>query len=335
MVPNLSYFVYLAGDLPEAGIAELISLLKPMQQSSLQRVSNRLIIIKGDVDIERLWSQMALIKWAGIIHARVSGLQYEELKALPWDSILPATRVLVALHGFEGQVKAPIENLILSAIEASSYRVELKPSKAQAVIHIFRTTDSFYIGTSKPAPRRRWFDRRPRARPFFHPTSLHPRLSRLMINLAAPHDNAVVLDPFCGTGSIPLEASLIGLRGLASDISLKMCKGTLLNARRLGITELDVVQADARHLPFRRVDAIVTDLPYGRSSSLYGMEMDELLHSFFNELAFLVEPKRRCVILYSYELEKYVQDARFSRLYRFKIPVHRKLTRILSVLERS
>jgi tRNA (guanine10-N2)-dimethyltransferase len=335
MAPKLSYFVYLAGDLPEAGAAELISLVRSIQQLSLQRVSDRLFILNGDIDIERLWRQMALIRWAGKIHAQVNELRHEELKELPWSKILPASQILIALHGFEGQVKTPVENLILSAIEASDCRVELKPSRARAVLHIFRASDSFYIGTSTPPPRRRWFDRRPRARPFFHPTALHPRLARLMVNLAGSYGNAVLLDPFCGTGSIPLEASLIGLRSLASDISLKMCKGALLNARHFGIVELDVVQADARHLPFRYVDAIVTDLPYGRSSSLYGMRIGELLHSFFDELALLMKRQRRCVILHSHELEKYIQDTRFSRLYRFRIPVHRKLTRILTILEKS
>ena len=68
-------------------------------------------------------------------------------------------------------------------------------------------------------------------RPFFQPVSLEPRLARLMISLGHRSDTepTTVIDPFCGTGGIAIEAMLAGLNVLASDLDPKMVKGTKEN----------------------------------------------------------------------------------------------------------
>lgn len=48
---------------------------------------------------------------------------------------------------------------------------------------------------------------------------LEPRLARACINLAVgPKENATVVDPFCGSGTVLLEADLMGLNQLGGDI---------------------------------------------------------------------------------------------------------------------
>ena len=73
-----------------------------------------------------------------------------------------------------------------------------------------------------------WGGRSPTDRPFFQPVSLEPRLARLMISLGHRSDSepTTVIDPFCGTGGIAIEAMLAGLNVLASDLDPKMVKGT-------------------------------------------------------------------------------------------------------------
>lgn len=73
-----------------------------------------------------------------------------------------------------------------------------------------------------------WGGRSPMERPFFQPVSLEPRLARLMISLCHRLDSepTTVIDPFCGTGGIAIEAMLAGLNVLASDLDPKMVKGT-------------------------------------------------------------------------------------------------------------
>jgi tRNA (guanine10-N2)-dimethyltransferase len=77
----------------------------------------------------------------------------------------------------------------------------------------------------------------------------------------------LVLDPFCGTGSSLIEAAYIGCRALGVDAQRRMVLGCRKNLHHFNITAEGLVLADARHLPFTKVDCIVTDPPYGRSSS--------------------------------------------------------------------
>ena len=56
---------------------------------------------------------------------------------------------------------------------------------------------------------------------------LPPKLSQIMINLADPDDNTVICDPFCGSGGLLMEASLMGYDSIGSDLSEDMtnCAG--------------------------------------------------------------------------------------------------------------
>lgn len=51
---------------------------------------------------------------------------------------------------------------------------------------------------------------------------LPPKLAQIIINLAKPADQATLLDPFCGTGVILQEASLMGLHIEGSDLDERM-----------------------------------------------------------------------------------------------------------------
>jgi tRNA (guanine10-N2)-dimethyltransferase len=59
---------------------------------------------------------------------------------------------------------------------------------------------------------------------------LPPKLARIMINLAQVKDNAVILDPFCGSGTILQEALVLGYSNLiGSDNSDKAVGDTKKN----------------------------------------------------------------------------------------------------------
>jgi len=60
-----------------------------------------------------------------------------------------------------------------------------------------------------------WDERTAPKRPYFKPISLDPRLARAMANIACPEEGKI-LDPFCGTGGILLEAAAIGSHVLAA-----------------------------------------------------------------------------------------------------------------------
>jgi len=103
---------------------------------------------------------------------------------------------------------------------------------------------------------------------FSSPISIHPRLARALINLTAKSKDCRVLDPFCGTGTLLIEAAMMGMDAYGSDLSEKMISGSGSNLDKLGL-KAELMQLDVGRISEfgMRFDAIVTDPPYGRSSS--------------------------------------------------------------------
>ena len=113
--------------------------------------------------------------------------------------------------------------------------------------------------------------RAPTDRPFFQPVSLDPRQAKLMISLAHRRsaETKTVVDPFCGTGGIAIEAALQGIEVLASDLDPRMVEGTLENLEWAG-TSASVETCEASDIASlwgnKSNCCFVFDPPYGRSS---------------------------------------------------------------------
>lgn len=117
--------------------------------------------------------------------------------------------------------------------------------------------------------------------PFRRPVSLPPRLARALVNLARVTAGDRVLDPFLGTGALLAEAGLLGGRLFGIDRDPTMVRGALRNLAHLGVGAEELVVGDARAVdlsdPNATFSAIVTDAPYGRSSSTGGAAATELI----------------------------------------------------------
>jgi tRNA (guanine10-N2)-dimethyltransferase len=120
-------------------------------------------------------------------------------------------------------------------------------------------------------------ERRPRKKPFFHPSAMPSKMARCMVNLAHGKAESLVLDPFCGTGTSLIEASYIGCRAVGVDAQNRMILGTRKNLRFFNISAEGLLLADSRKPPFFKVDCIVTDPPYGRSSSTMKSTTEQLV----------------------------------------------------------
>ena len=112
----------------------------------------------------------------------------------------------------------------------------------------------------------------PTDRPFFKPVTLDPRLARLMVSLSFSGNlPSTIVDPFCGTGGIAIEASLLGLDVLASDLDSRMVEGTKSNldwAMGSGSYKIERCPADSIHEIWGEMEgcSFVFDPPYGRNA---------------------------------------------------------------------
>jgi len=140
-------------------------------------------------------------------------------------------------------------------------------------------------------------------RPFFSPISLHPKYARALINLTGAKRGDVVLDPFCGTGGIVIEAAEMGMKAIASDFDEEMVLGCRENMDFYGLGLYDHEVIDIRDIPdrFSEIDVVVTDPPYGRSTKTGGDDVLEIHRIAMSTIPSVLTPGGRAGIILPYE----------------------------------
>jgi tRNA (guanine10-N2)-dimethyltransferase len=180
-------------------------------------------------------------------------------------------------------------------------------------------------------------ERRPRKKPFFHPSAMPSKLARCMVNLARAKAGELVLDPFCGTGSVMIEAAFVGCRVLGFDVQRRMAAGTRRNLKHFGVEPEGLVIADSRKLPLTRIDHVVTDPPYGKSATTMKSTTKQIVEGVLTsaipllsegQLICIASPKTLNIARIGATLDYKHVESHFAY-------VHRTLTREIAVFEKT
>jgi tRNA (guanine10-N2)-dimethyltransferase len=179
-------------------------------------------------------------------------------------------------------------------------------------------------------------ERRPRKKPFFHPSAMPSKMARCMVNLAHAKAEALVLDPFCGTGTSLIEATYIGCRAIGVDAQRRMILGARKNLRHFSISAEGLIWADARQLPLTKVDCVVTDPPYGRSSSTLKSTTKQLVKDVLVSAYGLLGVGQRICIASpkTLHIKGLGEELGFKHVESHFAFVHRSLTREIAVFEK-
>lgn len=171
--------------------------------------------------------------------------------------------------------------------------------------------------------------RNPGKRDFFHPGVMMPRMARTLINLTCARAGDVLLDPFCGTGGILIEAEMLGMHPLGSDFDPMMIGGS-----RQNVTSSDLMLADATDLPFgnQSLDAVVTDFPYGQSVCIKKTDtMANLYADALDEIRRVLKTGHRAVVVTHKDISD-IASHHMTVLQHHEQRVHKSLTRRVLVL---
>ncbi len=170
--------------------------------------------------------------------------------------------------------------------------------------------------------REKFEERRGSNLPISYPITMHPRYARALINLARVKSGDRILDPFCGTGVILIEGALMGMKMYGSDVDDRMIFAARKNMERFSVNaELSV--KDVGEIS-GNYDAIVTDPPYGRSSSPRGESITSLYSRAFKKFSDITD--KLAIVLPS---QKAIElGKRYFTLKEFyPVRVHKSLTR--------
>jgi len=239
-----------------------------------------------------------------------------------------------APHLDRGELERKLGELILNKVKGT--RVNLKkPQKTFfGVLTDNKLIFGLKIGEVPPKP---FVERRPRKRPFFHPTAMKAKLARCMVNLAQPKAGELVLDPFCGTATMLIEASLIGCRVVGFDVKRRMVEGSLRNLLHYNVRPEGLAVADARHPPAVMADCIVTDPPYGRSATTLGWSTKQIMKKFLPSVEDMLPRGRRICTASpkSIRVGNIGRELGFKHVESHLVYIHRSLTREIAVFERT
>lgn len=129
----------------------------------------------------------------------------------------------------------------------------------------------YYIGRTLDVIRNHEFKSRDFERPFQNPKeSIPPKIARILVNLTGVHSGDMLLDPFCGIGTILQEASILGIQVYGVDIDRQRVFETVSNLQwinekyNLQMTNIydRILTSDSRNLSTKihvQMDGIATE----------------------------------------------------------------------------
>ncbi len=194
---------------------------------------------------------------------------------------------------------------------------------------------AFFCRLAAETRRKEFKNRKPQSKPFFYPGVILPTIARALVNLTLTRKGESLLDPFCGTASIPVEAGILGIHPIASDIQEKMVIGARANLQYY-LDSYTLLFQDASRLALKNntIDGIATDVPYGRSAAVRADSLEVLIKKSLTEFYRVLRPGRRLVITSNRPLAKTARFQGFKILEIHLQRVHRSLTRRIYVMEK-
>jgi tRNA G10 N-methylase Trm11 len=284
------------GAIPELSEAELRALVQ--EEATFDRTGQTMTITTQEpLDVQS-------------IVARAGGLMTisEKIGSLPGDqptwlaeyllNVVPEGKITFGLSGMSDKVGIQTKKLIKQ--EGRSVRFVSVKNTAAIIHNKLEETGTHirqfngYLYVTRGVHDFETMFARDEERPAVDSRSgmLPPKLARMMINLSGVSMDGTVLDPYCGSGTVLMEAMHIGIKHiLGSDISEKAVKDTNTNvswlAGRLGYEghpEVRVLDVRAMQSAYEAesLDAIVAEPYMGQPKK--GNEKKETLKHEINDL---------------------------------------------------
>ena len=332
---------------PELPLAELKAVMECENISAeIDIVSEGLVILKEIPEDKIDEYNLILTKRLAYTHevhqlimkSRIENLE-EDIPSINWPDYI-SENFAVRVKRFKSEVDTVATErragaLILDNCEG----IKVKLRDPNSLVRMVAFENDIYIAIEKFKLNKKHFvETKPHKRPFFYPGSMSPKLARCMVNLSRVTAGDLLLDPFCGTGGILIEAGIIGCKLVGSDIYWKMKNGTAINLDYYGITDYRTFNLDVRELKmYEKVAAVVTDPPYGISTSTGDIEGDNIFKEFFIAIYDnMKDDAYLCMASPHYvDLKPMADETGFEIVEQYGIKMHRSLTRIISVIRKK
>jgi len=311
-----SFFVLSKENL-EIAKDEIIAIAKSYDRFAKSKSYSNLVIIQSRLNWEKIANRATFVKISGQILRKMSGLfQGEDNFEVLKNAKTFACRI-INLSSKQFDVEELESSMGDMVSKLSQAKVNLE--KPDIIIYLIFTNQQNFFGFSKPE---KILSRPKKIRK--HPHELDWKLARAMINLVGLKEGETVCDPFCGTGTILLEAESMEIKAIGIDFDEKMCCISKQNLDANGFNS-KIIRGDFSEFSLMKdkFDAIVTDLPYGMASKV-SENPQELIKKFVSML-----PKRKKIAIMckkGFEKKLRMNPSKTYDIYR-----HKSLTRTILI----
>ncbi|MCX6650573.1 MAG: methyltransferase domain-containing protein [Methanomassiliicoccales archaeon] len=324
-MPHATVLFELSGEHPTLPRAEVLACLGAESTGFREKESGQGFLVAecDQGSVSTIAGRLALTHRLG---RYLGSAHLEDLeKAVP-DLQLPEGTLCVRAKTVEG-LHPEVDTFGLAKkvgyLLAADHRIDL--SSPDIRLRLLLSDRIHFFIEDREIDRKQFEKRKVAERPFFSPISLHPRYARALVNLTGARKGDVLLDPFCGTGGIVLEAALLGLKAVGSDIDPEMVEGCQRNLEHFGVHDVRVEVSDVGDIEsnFAPVEAVATDPPYGRAASTKKEDIDKLYFRGLQAMTGTVVCGGRIGVV----LPRPIEATGLQLMQKHEQRVHRSLTR--------
>ncbi|RMF54877.1 hypothetical protein D6745_03895 [Candidatus Woesearchaeota archaeon] len=307
----------LSRDHEDIGVAEIEALA-----GKKAKKSGRLVVMQTRFkDFERLAYTKRIIR---LLFSCKAERLMDKINSYDWSKVYERDYSLRKISSKDGFKEKDLADAVWKKLKNPKANLRNAKTRIEVIIENGKAYCGLLLHENKG-----FDERRAHLRPGFHPSSLHPKLARAMVNLTEAKKGRTIFDPFCGTGGLLIEAGLMGLRCVGYDVDENMIIKADKNMKHYNIKDYRLELRDSTKLA-RKMSYVVSDLPYGKNTKT--KDIDNIYSGFFNRLRNLLG-KRAVIGLPDFVAsEKYVEG--FKKKHEFSYRIHKSLSKKILVLER-
>jgi len=309
----LQSFFVLPGQYEDLARDEVISISKIYDPKTSSSSESRLVILKSKVSWKKIASRATFVRNSGNIVDT-----FDDISKIDPPIPKPVSFVCRTINLSSRKLSPSLLERQAGQVLKNRWGSKVSLSNPHLTVYLIITDSEQYIGCAdvKIEPK---FP----IKAIKHPHELDLKLSRCIVNLSQLKEGKTLCDPFCGTGTILLQAESMGMKSIGIDFDPLMCDITRKNLAANGFKS-KVINSGYNEIQNLKgtIDAIVTDLPYGIASRA-SVSPKKLIKDFVS----ILTKRKKLVIVY----KKGLDGEEMNKAKKYEIYRHKSLTRVIAV----
>ncbi len=308
----LQSFFVLPGQYEDLARDEVISISKSYDPKTKSSSESRLVILESKVSWKKIASRATFVRNSGNIVDT-----FDDISKIDPPIPKPLSFVCRTINLSSRKISTSLEKQV-GGVLSRRWGSKVSLSNPHLTVYLIITDSEQYLGCADTK-----IEPKLPIKVIKHPHELDLKLSRCIVNLSQLKEGKTICDPFCGTGTILLQAESMEIKSIGIDFDPLMCSITRKNlaANQFKSKVINSSYNEIRNIK-GTIDAIVTDLPYGIASRS-SVSPKKLVKDFVS----IIPKRKKLVIVYKKGLD--VEE--MSKAKKYEIYRHKSLTRVIAV----